>query len=536
MPLAAGDTFGSFTVVRLLGSGGMGEVYLVEHPRLPRQEALKILSGSVTDEDSEYRARFEREADLAAALWHPHIVGVHDRGEFDGRLWITMDYVEGIDAAELIADNPDGVPLSLTVDIVSAIADALDYAHGRDLVHRDVKPANIMLSDSRLNAPKRRILLSDFRIARNVDDTNRLTRTDMAVGSIAYAAPEQLKGATVDGRADQYALAASTFHLLTGRAPFADSNAAVVIGHHLSSPPPKVSDYRPELAALDSVIARAMAKDPAQRYACCTDFARDLAAPIDALGVTQPATAAAAVLADQPTQHAAAVAVPKRRRSRLIIGAAIVGAAALVATVGFLVLPLFNSAKEIGSSRADSLLVGAEQASRIVGAPVVPGEVFRTPYDTTPRIAARQCGGAVFPGSILVYDHIGYTTLRQTVLAAPPGSRGQRVVEQAAVLAPSASVAAQVLDDSEQQWRSCAGKPLKIIEPAYTATLGPVRTERDRIVQERTISDYPTPGYRCEHTMGVWSNVIAEAVVCNDADVVGKSQRIVDQILANARG
>ncbi|MFN8032958.1 MAG: serine/threonine-protein kinase PknH/PknJ [Mycobacterium sp.] len=534
MPLAVGDSFGAFTVLRLLGSGGMGEVYLVEHPRLPRREALKVLSEAVTAGDDEYRQRFDREADLAATLWHPHIVAVHDRGEFDGRLWITMDYVEGIDAAELIGDYPGGVAVALTVEIVSAIADALDYAHGRGLVHRDVKPANIMLSDADPESSSRRILLSDFGIARKIDDTNRLTQTDMTVGSIAYAAPEQLKGASLDGQADQYALAASAFHLLTGRTPFDDPNAAVVIGRHLSSPPPKVSAYRPELAAVDAVIVRGMAKDPAQRYPSCVDFAQALAASVDAGGVTRPATPAAAVLAEQPTQLAIASSSPTRRR-RVIIGTAISGLV-LIAATAVLVPRFLSSPKEIAPNVADGLLVGAEQASAIIGAPVTAGEVFRTPYDTTPRIAsARQCGGAVFPGSILVYDHIGFTTLRQTVLAAPEGGRGQQIVEQSVVLAPSGRTAAQVLDDSEQQWRNCAGKPLKITGPSYTVTLGPVRAERDRIVQDRTISDYPVRDYRCEHTMGVWSNVIAEAVVCNDTDVAGQSQTIVDQILDNAR-
>lgn len=532
MPLAGGDTFGAFTVLRLLGSGGMGEVYLVEHPRLPRREALKILSESLTAGDDEYRLRFDREAELAATLWHPHIVAVHDRGEFDGRLWITMDYVEGIDAADLIDRFPNGAPVSLVVEIVTAIADALDYAHGRGVVHRDVKPANIMLSDAEPESSNRRILLSDFGIAREIEDANRLTQTDMTVGSIAYAAPEQLRAMPLDGRADQYALAASTYHLLTGRTPFDDPNAAVVIGRHLSSPPPNVSAYRPDLAPLDAVIGRAMAKDPNQRFACCTDFAAALAGAADgavlAHGATQPA---AAVLAGQPTQQAPVSGAPGRRR-RFVIGA---GIAAVLVAAAIVVPRYLNSAEDIGPAKADSLLVGAEQAGQIIGAPLVADEVFRTPYDTTPRIATRQCGGAVFPGSILVYDHIGYTTLRQTVLAAPEGSRRQQIVEQSVVLAPSATTAAQVLDDSEQQWRNCAGKPLKITGPAYTATIGPVRTERDRIVQDRTITDYPVRDYRCEHTMGVWSNVVAEAVVCNNADVAGQSQRMVDEILANAR-
>ena len=183
----------------------LGEVYLVQHPRLPRQEALKILPASVSA-DPEYRQRFAREADIAASLWHPHIVAVHDRGEHDGQLWITMDYVEGTDAAQQMRDRyPHGMPTKNVLEIVSAIADALDYAHERYLLHRDVKPANILLTDPRMG--DRRILLADFGIARAANDINGLTATNVTVGSVAYAAPEQLTGKAVDGRADQYALA-----------------------------------------------------------------------------------------------------------------------------------------------------------------------------------------------------------------------------------------------------------------------------------------------------------------------------------------
>ena len=214
MPIAEGAVFAGYTIVRLLGTGGMGEVYLVQHPRLPRREALKILPPSVSA-DPEYRQRFAREADIAASLWHPHIVAVHDRGEHDGQLWITMDYVEGTDAARLMRDRyPHGMPPKDVLEIVSAVADALDYAHERYLLHRDVKPANILITDPRMG--ERRILLADFGIARAANDINGITKTNTTVGSVAYAAPEQLTGKALDGRADQYALACTAFHLFTG--------------------------------------------------------------------------------------------------------------------------------------------------------------------------------------------------------------------------------------------------------------------------------------------------------------------------------
>ncbi|WP_328356862.1 serine/threonine protein kinase [Mycobacterium sp. NBC_00419] len=273
MPLAEGETFAGYTILRLLGVGGMGEVYLAQHPRLPRRDALKVLPASVST-DSEFRARFEREADMAATLWHPNIVGVHDRGDADGQLWIAMDYVDGTDAAELLRSHPTGLPQREVLNIVTAVAEALDYAHQRHLLHRDVKPANILLG--RQESGDQRIMLADFGIARWANESSGLTQTNMTVGTVSYAAPEQLMGRDLDGRADQYALAATAYHLLTGSPPFAHSNPAVVISQHLSAAPPSLADRRPELATLDSALRKAMAKEPAQRFDRCVDFARAL--------------------------------------------------------------------------------------------------------------------------------------------------------------------------------------------------------------------------------------------------------------------
>jgi len=292
MPLADGEMFAGFTIVRLLGSGGMGEVYLARHPRLPRQDALKVLPASVSA-DAEFRERFNREADLAATLWHPHIVGVHDRGEFDDRLWISMDYVQGTDAARLSREQyPDGMAAADVVEIISAVAEALDYAHSQRLLHRDVKPANILLTEPG-NDGRRRILLADFGIARHTDDVTGLTATNMTIGSVSYTAPEQLLGEDLDGRADQYALAATAFHLLSGAPPFPHTNPTVVISRHLNTAPPAISTSRPQLADLDEVLTRALSKNPADRFDSCRDFANALAEAGSGLGHVSTATPAA---------------------------------------------------------------------------------------------------------------------------------------------------------------------------------------------------------------------------------------------------
>lgn len=303
MPLADGQVYAGYTVLRKLGEGGMGIVYLAQHPRLPRRDALKVLPAALTVNE-EYRQRFNREADIAATLWHPHIVEVHDRGELDGRLWISMDYVEGTDAASMLEQRyPNGMPPDLVVRIIRAIAGALDCAHEKHLLHRDVKPSNILLAH--LDGPNERILLADFGIARWVDDdTTKLTATNMTVGTVAYAAPEQLLGEHVDGRADQYALAATAFHMLTGTLLFQHSNPAVVISNQLSTPPPAIGTRRPDLTDLGPVFCKALAKSPADRYDTCVQFADELA---ELLGTVAEATGAT---------DATAAAIPAAKRKR----------------------------------------------------------------------------------------------------------------------------------------------------------------------------------------------------------------------------
>ncbi len=345
--LTEGQVFAGYTIVRRLGAGGMGDVYLAQHPRLPRRDALKILPSKLT-QDLEFRQRFNREADLAASLYHEHIVGIHDRGEYQGQLWISMDYVEGTDAARLLRSQyPSGMPKADVAEIISAVADALDHAHARGLLHRDVKPANILLGAA---SPRRRILLADFGIAREMGEISGLTATNMLVGTTAYCAPEQLQGRELDARADQYALGCTAFNLLTGVAPYQHSNPAVVIGQHLSAPPPLVSERRPELADLDAVIAKAMAKDPSQRYASCADFAtalagRELTAPAAVAGPTEVIAAPTEVIAAP-----APVARGKRRGPAIVIGAVVaVALVAVAAVLGMRVLGARNHHKPSAS-------------------------------------------------------------------------------------------------------------------------------------------------------------------------------------------
>jgi serine/threonine protein kinase, bacterial len=341
MPLADGQCFAEYTILRLLGSGGMGEIYLAQHPRLPRNDALKVLPTTFT-EDHEYRERFNREADIAATLWHPHIVGVHDRGEFNGQLWISMDYVEGTDAADLLEEHyPNGMPPDEVLRIVTAVGEALDYAHQRQLLHRDVKPANILLSHP--ESGDERVLLADFGIARWVDDASGLTGTNMTVGTVAYAAPEQLMGEQLDGRADQYALAATAFHLLTGTPLFQHSNPAVVISQHLTADPPQIGTRRPALSDLGPVFSKALAKAPADRYDSCMEFANALAHRLGAVaaetGASDITAAVPVTVGPKHRSRPQRSAAPPARRPRALVVTVVLALLLIgVGSVGLLLL------------------------------------------------------------------------------------------------------------------------------------------------------------------------------------------------------
>ncbi|WP_375484387.1 serine/threonine-protein kinase [uncultured Mycobacterium sp.] len=267
MPLAPGSTFAGYTIVRMLGTGGTGEVYLAQHPALARQDALKVLPRSMTA-DRKFRERFHRETEIAATLYHPHIVEVYGRGEFDGQLWIAMEYLNGITAAQLMREQfPAGMPAGEALSIIAAIAWALDYAHQRAMLHRAVKPANIFLTNPGGGEP--RILLADFGLARQIGTLRRLARKELTPDALAYAAPEQLTGSRIDGRADQYGLAATAFHLLTGAPPYQD----VDISQRRSAAPPTLGDRHPDLWRLDGALSTALAENPADRFGSCRQFA-----------------------------------------------------------------------------------------------------------------------------------------------------------------------------------------------------------------------------------------------------------------------
>ncbi|WP_435829000.1 serine/threonine-protein kinase [Nocardia beijingensis] len=343
--MSPGTIVGGYRIIRVLGAGGMGTVYLAKHPSLPRTDALKVLGGELS-RDYEFRTRFEREANLAAGLDHPNIVSVYNRGEEQGQLWIAMQYVDGTDAAAELARDPHAMNPLRALRIATEVGKGLDYAHRKGLLHRDVKPANFLLSTP-VDGEEERVLLTDFGVAKANDDTTELTQTGSFVATIAYAPPEQLTGSPLDHRADVYSLACSFFKLLTARNPYPGTQPALVMMGHLHEPPPLATAVNPGLPpAIDHVFARAMAKNPAERFNSCREFTDAAASalvpgynpvatntsptyPIQVFDQRPRTDPRAAVAGQQPSGPARPT-----RKNRLLAAAAGVVTVALAAGVG----------------------------------------------------------------------------------------------------------------------------------------------------------------------------------------------------------
>ena len=267
MTLENGALLGTYRIESLIGRGGMGAVYLATDTRLDRRVALKVLSPELA-EDEAFRDRFVVESRTAASLDHPNIVPVYEAGEIDGRLFIAMRYVEGHDLSDLLTRR-GALPVALAVRILVALAAALDAAHAKGLVHRDVKPGNVLLTGP---DDEPHVYLTDFGLSKRVGEQS-LTRAGQIVGSIHYVAPEQVEGRQVDARTDVYSLGCLAFEVLSGTAPFQRESEMATLMAHVQDPPPSLLPLRPELPeALDAAVAQAMAKDPATRFATAGEF------------------------------------------------------------------------------------------------------------------------------------------------------------------------------------------------------------------------------------------------------------------------
>ena len=312
--LAPGTVIGQWRLEELVGRGGMGVVYRAIDLRLDRPVAIKLIADDRAD-DPGFRERFERESRLTARLDHPNVVPVYAAGEEDGQLFLAMRYVAGTDLQRLLREKGPQAP-SRAADVVRQVADALDAAHAAGLVHRDVKPANVLLDG-------RHAYLSDFGLARSVEAEAALTDSDDRLGTVDFMSPEQLRGGRSDARSDVYALGAVLYAALTGTPPFHRSSAAATISAHLEDPVPLPSASAGVPAGLDAVMQRALAKDPAERYPSAGDLGRAATAAVAGEPVTAELRSVArgeAAPGERPTARLQRSRRPRRRLTVLVVG------------------------------------------------------------------------------------------------------------------------------------------------------------------------------------------------------------------------
>ena len=354
----AGSLLAGYRLEAQVGEGGMAVVFRARDEGLGRLVALKILAPALAS-DSAFRSRFIAESRAAAAVDDPYIIPVYEADEADGVLFIAMRFVQGGDLRQVL-EREGALPPDRVVGFISPVASALDAAHRAGLVHRDVKPANILV-DAREDRPDH-VYLSDFGVSKAMSSVG-LTGTGMFVGSPDYSAPEQIQGRAVDGRTDQYALGCVTYQLLAGALPFQGDQDMSVLLAHLSAPPPSLVSRMPNLpGAVDQVLARAMAKAPEKRYASCLDFADALR---EALGLTphDPQSSATAPAVPQPATSPHEIP-PRRgfvdrpstitariRRRRLPV---LVLACAILAAAGVIPFVLTSPAKSPGPAHPPS--------------------------------------------------------------------------------------------------------------------------------------------------------------------------------------
>lgn len=354
--LASGTDFGDWRIDRLIGRGGMGVVYQATDRRLGRPVAIKLIAGDRVS-DPAFRERFEREAKLTAAIDHPNVIPVYSAGEIDGQLYLATRFVDGTDLHDLLRrDGP--LPPERAADVVRQVGEALDAAHAAGLVHRDVKPANVLLTG-------RHAYLSDFGLTRSVEAEAALTDTDERLGTVDFMSPEQLRGQRIDARSDVYALGCLLYTTLTGSPPFHRASAAATITAHLESPIPQVSHQLGVPDEFDAVLRRALAKEPEDRFPSAGDLgraavaaaqgqitrelgqsvARGEAAPLEETTRlpetrTTPLAARAEAAPLPPT-----VAIKEQKRRTVVVEAVVIAAFMLIAIV-VLVLALSSSSSD----------------------------------------------------------------------------------------------------------------------------------------------------------------------------------------------
>jgi WD40 repeat protein len=513
--LRTGTLLAGYRIESRIGSGGMAVVYRARDERLGRWIALKVIAPDWTH-DEEFRRRFVAESRAAARVDDPHVIPVYEAGQADGVLFIAMRLVTGADLWEVLR-REGALPPGRALDLLSPVASALDAAHAAGLVHRDVKPGNVLV-DERPGRPDH-VYLADFGLSKGAVAGISLTGAGIPVGTPAYSAPEQVQGHDVDGRADQYALACVAFELLTGRVPYQRDQPLAVLFAHLSAPPPSLTAYRPGLPPrADEVMARALGKQPEQRYASCRDFTDALReafglAPYHSGGAgrgpvspaARPVTTEAPYRGPSPTGPAVPGrhtesgpgrdGPPRRSRRRALAIALAVAVVAVGAPVSWLLAssPGPSAARAPAGTQATppdrllATLAPRAPSGAVESAAFKPGTATLAAgmsngdaglWDTTTRTTAGVLhrtlgagyvafgpGGATLAvgegGDIFLWNTAGRTATLTATLPAPAALAGQSVTSVA--FGPSRLLAVGYSEGEVFIWDTATGKPAAVL-------------------------------------------------------------------------
>lgn len=586
-----GTPFGRYRLVELLGRGGMGEVWRAFDTVTERTVAIKVLPTHLAD-DNVFQQRFRREAKAAAGLDEPHVVPIFDFGEIEGRLYVAMRLIQGQDLQDLLSEGP--FQPSYAVRIIEQIASALHAAHRIDLVHRDVKPSNILITEDDF------AYLIDFGIARAAGETS-MTSTGITLGTWAYMAPERFKG-MADARADVYALACVLYQSLTSKLPFPGESLEQLATAHMFEPPPQPSMVQSGVPrAMDRVIAIGMAKEPDQRY----QTAKDLALAARAALATQEQAQAYASMAD--TQAAPTSPAPgspqadsgdtKSTKSRSIAAAGAV--VAVILTAGLIVIwrpwerqapprlrestgpttsmaqipPLVTSTTAaeppppptFSPKAIDQVLLTADQLTKLLGVSVTTDPagggagtalgLNSSSYgmsDHSGQVKPRSCIGVVFAGEHDAYvdaDPSAIKTQTFGTLYQNPSITTYLLQQTAAVFA-STEQSQQFLKSSQAQWETCSKSEVDVnlgFENGRGYTLGTVKRQGDLITVPMASPGGENSADACQQALGAQGNVVVEARTCSVPNTTAvppysnpdwathDAERVAKAMLANAK-
>jgi serine/threonine protein kinase len=575
-----GTPFGRYRLLKLLGRGGMGEVWRAHDTETDRVVAIKLLPASLSA-DEEFQHRFRREAHAAARLSNPHVIPIHQYGEIDGRLYVDMRLVEGRDLETVLADGP--LDPARAVRIIEQVARALHAAHTVGLIHRDIKPSNVLLDADDF------AYLIDFGIARSIDET-RMTKSGYTIGTFQYIAPERLDARKEeDARADIYSLACVLYESLTGKPPFPGDSMAHLVTAHLNTPPPRPSTAQPNVPPqVDEVIATGMAKDPNDRYATTIELsnaardaitdpiARPTPTPVRPPSGLRPIPTPAAVTKYRhpepplspsapatrqhaeppPPQMADFVSNPQtlrpvptpQRRHRTGVIAAIVAAVVVLAIglTGYVLLkhqnpsqtatgqpappssPTSNAAQPppSQSNSLNGLLLSVDQVNTAMGTTGMSSVGTMTEMsDNSFAVSDQACLPLSAAAQAKAYAGSGYTAVHAQVVAKAQ----QNVLNQAVVLFSSPQQAGSFFAASAQGWQACSNRQFTLAANGNSQvnSVGPVSNI------DGTLSATVTPANSlgvCERALTVASNVAVDVTAC--AGPSGAAVSIAHQIAA----